>query len=87
MFEPSKTWTHLYEFEKSLMDFFAAHGMEAEVIKPIEGLSSGRILLIAKMELVDAPVKNEPIKQPSEIVKAMTDRKPSKAELKFKNKK
>jgi hypothetical protein len=39
------------------------------------------------MELVDAPVKNEPIKQPSEIVKAMTDRKPSKAELKFKNKK
>lgn len=50
LFNPSEAWTNLSDFEKSLADFFSAHGLEAEIIKTVEGQVGKRILLVRKAE-------------------------------------
>ncbi len=89
IFPPGDTWAHLYEFEKSLADFFAAHGMEATVIRPIEGGSAGRTLIIEKMEIVALPQAppDERRKQPGSQLKDMAERKLRAPALKFQGKK
>lgn len=63
LFDPTATFQHLYEFEKSLSDFFAAHGMEAEVIKTVEGGGGNRMLLITRIQEIVPPVAN-PVGRP-----------------------
>lgn len=63
LFDPSATWAHLYEFEKSLSDFFAAHGMEAEFVKNVEGSGGNKMLLISKIQEITAPPAN-PVGRP-----------------------
>jgi len=46
----SNIWTNLYQFEDDLADFFASNGLEAELIKTVEGSSGGRMMLISKMD-------------------------------------
>lgn len=53
LFDPDTTWDSLSSFEKDLADFFAAHGLEAEIIKMVEGQIGGRILWIKKMDIFD----------------------------------
>lgn len=52
LFEPGvNTWSYLNDFERDLGDFFTAHGLEAQIVKTIEGQSGGRrILSIVKLE-------------------------------------
>lgn len=50
MFEPGDTWAHLYEFEKTLSDFFATKGLDAQIIKAIEGGGTKRVLYLRKKE-------------------------------------
>ena len=48
MFDPSETWSSLYEFESDLAKFFSSKSLEAQIIKSIEGQSGNRILYIRK---------------------------------------
>lgn len=80
LFEPSTAWTSLSSFETDLADFFGAHGMDAEIIKTVDGQMGKRILLIQKAE----EIKGQP---PSTSIKP-TPKIPVKADIdKFRNKK
>lgn len=48
MVDTSSTWSSLNEFESSLADYFKAYGMEAEIMKTMEGQYCKRILLLKK---------------------------------------
>lgn len=48
MFNPEESWGHLYEFENQLAKFFTAQGLEAQIVKTVEGSGSRRILLIKR---------------------------------------
>ena len=43
-------WSNLYDFENDLNDFFAAHGLEAEIITTVDGSSGGRMMLLDKIQ-------------------------------------
>ena len=63
IFEPKASWQRLYEFEKDLAKFFADHGLEAEVMRMIEGGSTRHALLIKKKEVIEEPkpLKEKPV--------------------------
>lgn len=42
-------WNNLYDFENDLFDFFAAHGIEGELITTVDGSSGGRMMLLDKI--------------------------------------
>ena len=46
MFDPSDAWSSLYQFESTLSKFFDSLGLEAQVVKAIEGGNSKRMLLL-----------------------------------------
>ena len=50
MFNPEETWDTLSGFEKDLARSFAEHGLEATIIKSIEGQQGKRVLLVQKKE-------------------------------------
>jgi hypothetical protein len=69
LFEPEETWQHLFQFEKDLTDFFKSKGKELQVVKTIEGATTGRrIVLIAPLinqvplSMVTKPSPNPSIK-------------------------
>ncbi len=47
MFDPSETWSHLYDFEGSFAKFLTALGLEAEIITPL-GAAPKRVIFIKK---------------------------------------
>ena len=63
MFDPADTWSSLYEFENDLYQFFNSHGLEAEIVKSVEGQNGVRILLINKKKgiIENIPVNSTPI--------------------------
>lgn len=75
---------NLFEFERDLADFFAANGLEAEIVPVIEGSAGERIMMIKRIEIIDKltnkPDANTPKSsdkqnpQPSyKMVKKLTD--------------
>ena len=63
LFYPDEAWDNLREFEKDLSAFFEAYGLEAVIVKGVEGQQGRRILLIRRpKELLDG-------KDPSNIKK------------------
>ena len=62
LFDPTETWTNLYQFEDQLKAFFAEHNMTAEIVKPIDGSGGDRIMLIKKVEEVMTTATQEPDK-------------------------
>lgn len=90
LFNADSTFQNLYEFEKSLTDFFAAHGMEAEIVKTVEGAGQGRILLLSKMQMIPLPKEPSPVgrpKQPGSQFKDLAERKLRAPALAFKQRK
>lgn len=92
IFDPSETWTTLWDFEKDLAKYLGDHGLEAEIIKTIEGQGNGkRLLFIRKRE--SPPIltqkKNPPGRPLSVrgIINKMTAKKPRAAERDFGEKK
>lgn len=58
-FEPStETWTNLYQFEQSFAKYLLSCGLEAEVIKSIEGGISKRFMYIKKTPVSIPDPKN-----------------------------
>src|SRR3990167_7572329 len=49
MFDPSETWSNLYQFEDSLVMCFGQLGYEAEIVKTAGGQFGKRVLLISKI--------------------------------------
>ena len=48
MFDPSETFAHLFEFDQALSKAFEAMGMEVEIIRGVDGMSSARVFFIKK---------------------------------------
>lgn len=44
-------WNHVYQWENDLADFFAANGLEAEIVKTVEGSNGGRMMIIKKIDM------------------------------------
>ena len=72
MFDAVETWQHLAQFESDLADFFTAHGLEARIVKTLEGQIGDRIMLITKVaEGLEADKSSEKeIQQKVDIQKA-----------------
>ena len=62
IFDATDTWQHLYEFEKSLADFFTAHGFEAEfpVVVGNDRAEKERIVILRRM--IDLLERGEVVK-------------------------
>ena len=53
IFEPgSETWQSGFEFERSLADFLAAHGLEAQMVD-VTGGATRRVIYVQKMDKLD----------------------------------
>ncbi len=90
LFDASEAFTHLYEFEKALSDFFVAYGMEAKVLKTIEGASGRRIIVLTKLAPIPLPQDPKPQgrpREPSSQFKQLSERKLRAPALKFQGKK
>ena len=54
LIDPDGTFATLDQFEKSLADFFAAHGLEAEAVHTINTVNGRRMFIIKKIETLEA---------------------------------
>mgnify|MGYP001562055612 FL=1 len=78
LFDAVNTWQHLSQFEDALANFFAAHELEAEILKTVEGQMGERIMLIRAVDLfTKAGQKNIPKKQMG-IQKKLQELRPKK---------
>lgn len=68
LIDPVETWQHLFQFEKSFSDFLAQHGMEAQIVNPLDGSRGRRILAIGKKEEV-VPVEKVKMSSPKDQIK------------------
>lgn len=90
MFDPSETWSNIYDFEDQLSQFFNDKGLEAVIVNTVKGQSGGRILMINKkpnIEITD-PNKNPKGRPPSigtMFRKIEPEKKVRAAERNFKN--
>jgi hypothetical protein len=50
LIDAENSFSHLYEFEKTLADFFASRGLQAENIKSVEGSLAKRLMFITKRQ-------------------------------------
>ena len=57
LFDPSEMWSHLYQFEGALAEFFSKRGMEAEIVKSIEGQAGKRVLFLKKIKMAMPKIK------------------------------
>jgi len=62
IFDPSETFSHLYQFEAKFAEFLKINGLEAEVMEPY-GNTTRRVLFIRKIEEI------EPVELPKPEVK------------------
>ena len=87
MFDPGVTgWSHLYMFEKSLTEFFESKGLDAMVIKGIEGGDTKRILYLRPKEM-KMPTPPQPVGRPKSIkgiIKTMSNKNVKAKERDFK---
>ena len=89
IFDPSETWSNLYQFEQTLVKYFETIGMDVQMVKTIEGVGARRILIISRKPMVNVPEKNA-VGRPQTAggkFKDLANRKLSKVALAFKKKK
>ena len=58
MFDPADTFAHLFQFEQSLAKAFETMGLEAHIVKGIDGQCGRRVLLLKPKEEMDTPKDN-----------------------------
>ena len=70
MFDPSETWSHMYEFEATFAAYLKSIGLQAEVMMPV-GQGTRRVVYISKIPDIEpiAPPVEEPQKGPKEALK------------------
>ena len=74
VFDPARTWSHLYEFEASLAKFFRDINLEAEIMLPIGGQEGKRILYIHSSEIIKTEIK-APVGRPKTLGGQLRDLK------------
>jgi hypothetical protein len=90
MFDNNSPFAHYFEFEKSLFDFFDSKGLQAEVIKSMEGAVGKRIVLVTKKPDMGQPEPPKPVGRPVTLkgqIRRLSDRKfraPARAFMKGK---
>jgi hypothetical protein len=62
LFEPDTTWQRLSDFEDDLARFFRDNGLEAEIVKTVDGQVGNRVLWIKKHETALANLDTTKIK-------------------------
>ncbi len=72
-------WNNAYEFEQDISDFFAANGLEADVVTTVSGSTGNRIILIKKIDEVSilnnkkgVDMRDKPGQKSSKIVGGLT---------------
>ena len=80
IFEPQNTWQSGTAFERSLADFFAAHGLEAEIIETV-GNVARRVIEIKKMDDF-LNFETPPAKSPKESLKDVNKNIPTGKKVK-----
>lgn len=63
MLDPSETYSNLFQFENDLTKFFDDKGIDAEIIKPVEGSAGSRIILLSKKPDIKPSETTEPKKK------------------------
>lgn len=69
LFNPVETWQHLSQFESDLADFFATLGLEAEIVKSVNGQPGKRLLLIQRVKSKVNEITPTPMRSPKEQLK------------------
>jgi signal recognition particle subunit SEC65 len=87
MFDPNETWQHSFQVEKEIADFLRAKGLEAELVKTVDGSTGYPMYLIKRVDpLLQAVKETETPK--NEAMKTIIDKirykEPSKQEKQFK---
>ena len=69
MFDPSETWSHMYEFEATFAAYLKSIGLEAEVMMPV-GQGTRRVIYISKLPDIEPQVPAPPaeVKGPKEAL-------------------
>ena len=72
IFDPSETFSHLYQFEAKQAEFFKSLGLEVEIMEPY-GNTTRRILFIRKLEEIPpvVPPPAQEVKGPQQAIKDM----------------
>lgn len=48
LFDPSECWSSVWEFESDIGKFFDACGLEAQIIKGVDGQAGARVIFLTK---------------------------------------
>lgn len=78
MFDPGEIWSHAYEFEHSLTQFLKTKGLEAQIVKTVEGAEGRRVLLIQKSQEEMIQIPKEPVGRPKGLKRRISDVKDQK---------
>lgn len=81
IFDPSDTWSSGYEFENQLADYFAAHGIEAEIVETAGG-TGRRVIFMQRME-VKMTEPQKPNTQARDQIRQVQQKAPPKDYKKF----
>jgi glutathione synthase/RimK-type ligase-like ATP-grasp enzyme len=71
MFNPSETFSHLYDFEKTLTEFLNSKGLEATIVKTVNGYQGRQVLLIKRRETLTPSIN--PTGRPKSIKRIVKD--------------
>ena len=71
LFDPSETWSNLYQFEADLTRFFEERGLIVSVIKTVDGGTGRRILMIEKAQEIPTPPVTPPSKSVNQTIASM----------------
>lgn len=58
LFDPSQAWSHLHQFENDLADFFAAQGLESNILESVKGQSGNRIMELSRISFISKATNN-----------------------------
>ena len=78
LFDNNTPFGNVFEFEKLFADFLLSLGLQAEVIKTIEGSPTRRIMIITKKEVIDGMPEPKQVGRPQTLkgkIKELSDRK------------
>ncbi len=81
IFDPSDTWSSGYEFENQLADYFAAHGIEAQIVETAGG-TGRRVIFMSRLNLMPK-IENKPNPQVTNQIKKVQQQAPPKNFKKF----
>jgi hypothetical protein len=67
LFDAAESYSHLYQFERDLADFFKTKGFVAELPKMIEGYQGEKIILLKRVDSMIAPTLKQQPGRPQSI--------------------